>query len=144
MKPLTFNSHQWPRQNFSIQQHTINQISDENKVKYQFGDKLIQYQILWTNILIIVWLTVRRIKNLIWQLNGWAIQLLSQFKQQGDKIWFLSQRGQLLLKDWNVGINKVNIYFEMLRFFWENYTGVSHGSMSTNITRVRDKNLLTS
>ena len=88
MKPLTFNSYQWPRQNFSIQQHTINQISDENKVKYQFGDKLIQYQILWTNILIIVWLTVRRITNLIWQLNGWAIQLLSQFKQQGDKYDF--------------------------------------------------------
>ena len=62
MKPLTFNSYQWPGQNFSIQQHTINQISDENKVKYQFGDKLIQYQMLWTNILIIVWLTKENYK----------------------------------------------------------------------------------
>ena len=42
---LTLNSHEWPRQNFSLQyQHNINQISDENKEKYQFGDnKLIQY-----------------------------------------------------------------------------------------------------
>ena len=34
-----FNSHEWPRQNFSLQyQYNINQISDENKEKYQFGD----------------------------------------------------------------------------------------------------------
>ena len=37
LKP--FNSHEWPRQNFSLQyQYNINQISDENKEKYQFGD----------------------------------------------------------------------------------------------------------
>ena len=35
---------EWPRQNFSLQyQYNINQISDENKEKYQFGGKLIQY-----------------------------------------------------------------------------------------------------
>ena len=37
LKP--FNSHEWPRQNFSSQyQNTINHISDENKEKYQFED----------------------------------------------------------------------------------------------------------
>ena len=43
--PLNFNSHEWPRQNFSSQnQYNINQISDENIEKYQFGDnELIQY-----------------------------------------------------------------------------------------------------
>ena len=42
-----FNSHELPRQNFSIQyQNDIKQTSDENKEKYQLGDyKLIQYQI---------------------------------------------------------------------------------------------------
>ena len=30
-----FNSHEWPRQNFSLQyQYNINQISDENNEKY--------------------------------------------------------------------------------------------------------------
>ena len=40
-----FNSHEWPRQNFSLQYlYKINQISDKNKEKYQFKDyKLIQY-----------------------------------------------------------------------------------------------------
>ena len=34
-----FNSHEWPRQNFSLQyRYNINQISDENREKYQFGD----------------------------------------------------------------------------------------------------------
>ena len=34
------NSHEWPRQNFSLQyQYNINQMSDENKEKYKFGDK---------------------------------------------------------------------------------------------------------
>ena len=43
LKP--FNSHEWPRQNFSLQyQYNINQISDENKEKYQYGNNwLIQY-----------------------------------------------------------------------------------------------------
>ena len=40
-----FISHEWPRQNFSLQyQYNVNQISDKNIAKYQFGDnKLIQY-----------------------------------------------------------------------------------------------------
>ena len=36
---LNLNFHKWLRQNFSLQyQYNINQISDENKEKYQFGD----------------------------------------------------------------------------------------------------------
>ena len=46
----------------SIQYHA--DISDENKTKYQLGDyKLIQYQILQTNITKTVWQTVTRITN---------------------------------------------------------------------------------
>ena len=43
--PVTFNSHEWPGQNFSLQyQYNINQISDENKEKDQLRDnELIQY-----------------------------------------------------------------------------------------------------
>ena len=48
----SFNSHEWPRQNFSQQyQYNIKKTSDENKERYQLGDyKLIQYQILQTKI----------------------------------------------------------------------------------------------
>ena len=50
----------------------MNQTRDMNKEKYQFGDnQLIQYQVLWTNIIRVVWLTVRRIINLIWELKGY-------------------------------------------------------------------------
>ena len=57
------NSHEWPRQNFSLQyQYNIKQTSDENKDKYQLGDyKLIQYQIRKTNITRTVRQTVRGI-----------------------------------------------------------------------------------
>ena len=67
-----FNSHGWPRQNFSLHYlYNINQISDENKEKDQFDDNyLIQYLIFWTNITTIVWLTVRRTTKLIWELKG--------------------------------------------------------------------------
>ena len=42
----------------------MKQTSDENKEKYQLGDyKLIQYQILQTNITRTVWQTVRRVTN---------------------------------------------------------------------------------
>ena len=38
LNPLS-PTHEWPRQNFSLQyQYNINQISDEVKEKYQFGD----------------------------------------------------------------------------------------------------------
>ncbi|RMX36683.1 hypothetical protein pdam_00023830, partial [Pocillopora damicornis] len=43
----------------------------ENKEKYQLGDyKLIQYQILQTNITRTVWQTVRRITNVILGVKG--------------------------------------------------------------------------
>ena len=39
---LTYNSHQWPRQNFSLQyQNNIKQLSDENKDKYNPGEFLV-------------------------------------------------------------------------------------------------------
>ena len=67
-----FNSHKWPRQNFSLQyQYNIKQTSDENKENYQWGDyKLIQYQIPQTNITRIVWQTVKRITDDIFELKG--------------------------------------------------------------------------
>ena len=47
------------------------QTSDENKEKYQLWDcKLIRYQILQTNIMRIVWQTVRRITNEILGVKG--------------------------------------------------------------------------
>ena len=47
------------------------QTSDENKEKYQLWDcKLIRYQILQTNIMRIVWQTVRRITNEILGVQG--------------------------------------------------------------------------
>ena len=34
-----FNSQEWPRENFSLQdQYNVNQIADETKEKYKFGD----------------------------------------------------------------------------------------------------------
>ena len=58
--------------NFSLQcQYNIKQTSDENKVKYQLEDhKLIQYQILQTNITKTVCQTVGRITNEILALKG--------------------------------------------------------------------------
>ena len=67
-----------PRQNFSLQyQYNIKQTSDENKEKYQLRDnRLIQNQILQTNITRTVWQTVRRITNEILGVKG-----LTGFKQ---------------------------------------------------------------
>ena len=66
-----FNSHEWPRQNFPLQyQYNISQRSDENREKYKLREKLIQYQILQTNIMRIVWQTVRRITDEILGVKG--------------------------------------------------------------------------
>ena len=66
LKPLTPVSDQ-DRLNFSLQyQYNIKQTSDENKEKYWSRTyKLIQYQILQTNITRTVWQTVERITNTI-------------------------------------------------------------------------------
>ena len=54
-----------------ISPYNIKQTSDENKEKYQLGDyKLIQYQILQTNITRTVWQIVRRITNQILGIKG--------------------------------------------------------------------------
>ena len=62
---LTLYSHEWPRQNFSLQyQYIIKHTSDENKEKYQWG------WILHTNITRTVWQTVRRITSEILGVKG--------------------------------------------------------------------------
>ena len=49
-----------------ISPYNIKWASDENKEKYQLADcKLIQYQILLTNITRTVWWTVRRIIEIL-------------------------------------------------------------------------------
>ena len=60
-----FNSHEWQGQNFSLQCHyNIGQTSDENKEKYKLANyKLIQYQILSTSTMGIIWMMVGRIIN---------------------------------------------------------------------------------
>ena len=77
------NSHEWPRQNFSLQyQYNIKQTSDENKEKYQLGDyKLIQYQIRKTNITRTVRQTVRRITKGILGIKGLRICITRYLKE---------------------------------------------------------------
>ena len=54
-----------------ISPYNIKQKSNENEEKYQFRDnKLIQYEILQTNITRTVWKTVRRITNEILGVQG--------------------------------------------------------------------------
>ena len=81
---LTLNSHEWPRQNFSLQyQYNIRGTSDENKEKYQLrGYELIQCQILWTSTIRISWQKVWRITNEILGVKGFN----HCFNPQ---IWFL-------------------------------------------------------
>ena len=81
---LTLNSHEWPRQNFSLQyQYNIRGTSDENKEKYQLrGYELIQCQILWTSTIRISWQKVWRITNEILWVKGFN----HCFNPQ---IWFL-------------------------------------------------------
>ena len=77
------NSHEWPRQNFPLQYHyNIKQTGDENKEKYILGDhKLIQYWILRTNIIRIVWQTVRRITDEIFGVKGLLALLLTLWEE---------------------------------------------------------------
>ena len=52
-------------------QYNIKQRSDESKEKYYLGDcLLIQYQLLQTNIISIVWQRVRRITDKILRVKG--------------------------------------------------------------------------
>ena len=69
---LTLYSHEWPRQNFSLQhQYSVKQTSYENLQKLTRGfNNLIQYQILQTNVTRTIWQTVRRITNEILGVKG--------------------------------------------------------------------------
>ena len=75
-----FNFHEWPWQNFSLHyQYNIKYTSDKNKEKYQLGDyKLIQSQILQTNIARTVWQTVGRITYEILGVKGLKMQLVKE------------------------------------------------------------------
>ena len=75
---LLIKSHLWHRQNFSLRhQYNSKQTSNENKEKYQLGDYwLIQFQILQTNIIWIVWQTVRRITHEILGVKGLTLKYL--------------------------------------------------------------------
>ena len=75
IKKNPFNSDEWPRQNFSLRyRYNVKETSDENKEKYQLGDyKLIQYQILQTNITRSVWQTVGRMTNETLGVKGLSI-----------------------------------------------------------------------
>ena len=54
-----------------ISSHNIKYTSDENEEEYHLGEyQLIQYKILWTDIVIIVWKTVERIANEILGAEG--------------------------------------------------------------------------
>ena len=75
---LLIKSHLWYRQNFSLRhQYNSKQTSNENKEKYQLGDYwLIQLQILQTNIIWIVWQTVRRVTQEILGVKGLTLKYL--------------------------------------------------------------------
>ena len=90
-----FNSHEWPRQNFSLQcQYNVKHASDENKEKYQLCDyQLILHQILWTNYIRSVKQTVWRItyqilwvKGLTWFSQSWNCKNYMAFSVDS---WFL-------------------------------------------------------
>ena len=61
-----------------ISPYNIKQTCDENEENYQLGDyKLIQYEILQTNITRTVWQTVRRITNEILGVKGLNVSEVS-------------------------------------------------------------------
>ena len=74
-----------------ISPYNIKETSDENKEKYQLGDyKLIQYQILQTDITRTVWETVRRITNEIFGVKGLI--------EQGHIYFFLKSWPHVMVK----------------------------------------------
>ena len=84
------NSLEWPKQHFSLQyQYNIQKKSNENKEEDQLGDYLlIQYQILWTNIIRIVWQIVRRITDAILKGKGLKGEATVS-KQYMNSCWFI-------------------------------------------------------
>ena len=67
-----FASHEWPRQNFSLQyQYNVNQTGEENKEKYRFEDFLVDPESnLRTSMMRILWQTVKSITNEILSFRG--------------------------------------------------------------------------
>ena len=88
LKPFTVK-------NFSLQYQADK--LDENKVKYQLGDhdyKLIQYQILQTNITRVVWQTVTRITNEILGVKGLRCCTTVKVLYQSDKWKLIDQESK--------------------------------------------------
>ena len=76
-----FNSHEWPRQNFSLQDwYKIKETSKGNRPNFQLGDdKSIQFQLLLGNTKRVAWQTVAWISNEILGVKGlwtWSINTL--------------------------------------------------------------------
>ena len=69
--------------------HSIKQTSHKNIKKYQLGDKLTQYQTLWTNIMRIVWQTVRRIPKKFWINNTILTMELRSFQYTACMWWIM-------------------------------------------------------
>ena len=90
---LTLYSHEWPRQNFSLQhQYSIKQTSYENLQKLTRGfNNLIQHQILQTNITRTIWQTVRRITNEILGVKRLILQGTQSHREQ-DILIFLRMK----------------------------------------------------
>ena len=57
--------------------------------KYHLGDKLTQYQTLWTNIMRIVWQTVRRIPKKFWINNTILTMELRSFQYTACMWWIM-------------------------------------------------------
>ena len=75
--------------NKSHYHHSIKQTSHKNIKKYQLGDKLTQYQTLWTNIMRIVWQTVRRIPKKFWINNTILTMELRSFQYTACMWWIM-------------------------------------------------------
>ena len=69
--------------------HSIKQTSHKNIKKYQLGDKLTQYQTLWTNIMRIVWQTIRRIPKKFWINNTILTMELRSFQYTACMWWIM-------------------------------------------------------
>ena len=100
--------------NKSHYHHSIKQTSHKNIKKYQLGDKLTQYQTLWTNIMRIVWQTVRRIPSKKFWINNTILTM------ELRSFWHLMNYGSYcffsVIFPW-----KAKIIFP-LNFLWKFYS----------------------
>ena len=109
--------------------NNIKQRGDENKKKYQLRDYLlIQYQILWANIIRIVWQTVRRITNEILGLKGitcnkWLFFSLPCRSVLWSGTWLLQKEVD----------NMTEILYYHKDYWFERYTFSHHALQPTDI-----------